>query len=123
MVGAYAAVGFAATSTPHATWAVNPVTITFPAGTIGTKGDSFTCSPSTSGITLIAKVSTSRVSLSVSPASFGSCGSTPDSVTLTAQCLVSAALCRGSYSGLVQIRQPANYRNIPDNLVVNVVVT
>ena len=125
MVGAYAEVGFAATSSPHATWAVNPVTITFPAITTTSlpKPDSFTCSPSTTGITLTAKASTSRVSLSVTPASFRSCGSTPDPVTLRAQCLVSAALCRGTYSGLVQIRQPANYRNIPDNLMVNIVVT
>ena len=123
MVGAYAEVGFAATSSPHATWAVNPVTMTFPAGTIGIKLDSFTCSPSATGITLTAKASTSRVSLSVAPGSFSSCGSSPDLVTLNAQCLVSAALCRGSYQGLVQIRQPANYRNIPDNLMVNIVVT
>src|SRR2546422_4570997 len=56
MVGAYAAVGFAVSSSPKATWAVNPVTITFPATVgSGTKGDSFTCSPNTSGITLTAK--------------------------------------------------------------------
>ncbi len=124
MVGAYAAVGFATTSQPKATWAVNPVTITFPAtaGT-GTKGDSFTCSPSTSGITLIAKASTSNVDLSVGPSSFASCSSSPDAVTLTAHCLVPAAQCRGTYSGLVQIRQPANYRNIPANLAVTIVVT
>ncbi len=124
MVGAYAAVGFAVSSTPKATWAVNPVTITFPAtvGT-GTKGDSFTCSPVTSSLTLIAKASTSNVGLSVAPSSFASCGSSANSVTLTAHCLVSAAQCRGTYSGLVQIRQPANYRNIPANLGVTIVVT
>ncbi|TMI51254.1 hypothetical protein E6H20_04110 [Candidatus Bathyarchaeota archaeon] len=111
-------------SSPKATWAVNPVTITFPAtiGT-GTNADSFTCSPSASGITLIAKASTSKVSLSVAPSSFASCGSTPNPVTLKAQCLVPAAQCKGTYSGLVQIRQPANYRNIPANLAVNIVVT
>jgi hypothetical protein len=48
---------------------------------------------------------------------------TPNAVTLTANCLVSSVLCQGSYSGLVQIRQPANYRDIPANLVVNIVVT
>ena len=124
MVGAYATVGFATTSQPKATWAVNPVTITFSAtaGT-GSQGDSFTCSPGTSGLTLIAKASTSNVGLSVAPSSFGSCGSSPNAVTLTAHCLVSAAQCRGTYSGLVQIRQPANYRNIPANLAVAIVVT
>src|SRR5947199_4712322 len=124
MVGAYAAVGFAVSSTPKATWAVNPVTISFPATVgSGTKGDSFTCSPNTSGITLTAKASTSKVSLSVAPSSFASCGSTPDTVTLKASCLVPAAQCKGTYSGLVQIRQPANYRNIPANLGVSIVVT
>ena len=123
MVGAYASVGFATTSQPKATWLVNPVTITVPAGTTGTNGDSFTCSPTTSGITLIAKASTSKVSLSVTPSSFLSCGSIPDGVKLTANCLVPAPQCKGTYSGLVQIRQPANYRNIPANLVVNIVVT
>src|SRR2546428_1330784 len=124
MVGAYGEIGFATTSQPKATWAVNPVTITFPAtaGT-GTKGDSFTCSPATSSLTLIAKASTSNLDLSVAPSSFASCGSSPNSVTLTAHCLVSPAQCRGTYSGLVQIRQPANYRNIPANLAVTIVVT
>ena len=116
--------GFAATSSPHATWSVNPVTIQFATvATMGTKGDSFTCSPTTSGLTLTAKASSSNVGLSVAPASFSSCGSSPDAVTLKAQCLVSAAQCRGTYNGLVQIRQPANYRNIPANLMVSIVVT
>ena len=120
----YASVLAASSTSPKATWAVNPITITFPAtvGT-GTKGDSLTCSPTTSGITLIAKASTSKVSLSVTPSSFASCGSIPDVVTLTAHCLVPAAQCRGTYSGLVQIRQPANYRNIPANLGVTIIVT
>ena len=124
MAGAYAAVGLAAGSSPKATWAVNPVTITFPAtvGT-GTKGDSFACSPSTSSITLISKASTPKVSLFVAPSSFASCGSSPNAVTLTANCLVSAAQCRGTYSGLVQLRQPANYRDIPANLAVTIVMT
>src|SRR5439155_24907872 len=125
ILGASYASAVSSTSTsPKATWAVNPVTITFPAtvGT-GTKPDSFTCSPSASGIILIAKASTSKVSLSVAPSSFASCGSIPDVVTLTAHCLVPAAQCRGTYSGLVQIRQPANYRNIPANLGVTIVVT
>jgi hypothetical protein len=68
-------------------------------------------------------VSTSKVRLSVAPSSFASCGSSPNAVTLTANCLVSAAQCRGTYSGLVQIRQPANYRDLPANLAVTIVVT
>ncbi len=35
---------------------------------------------------------------------------------------VSAALCRGSYSGQVQVRQSANYRNLPEILKVLITV-
>src|SRR3989449_10888175 len=44
MVGAYAAVGFAASSAPKAIWSANPVTITFPgsagSGSVGEFGKS-----------------------------------------------------------------------------------
>jgi len=44
---------------------------------------------------------------------------------LTAHCLVSASLCRGTYQGLVQIREPGSYRDIPANekIVITVTVT
>jgi len=46
-------------------------------------------------------------------------------VMFTAHCLVSATLCKGTYQGLVQIRQPDNYRDIPANqkIVITVTVT
>ncbi len=119
MIGAYAVVGFSASTNPKASWATNPLTIHF-VSTAGRGGvlDSFACSPSASGVVLLAKASTAKVSLTATPTSFSSCNSFPHAVTLTAQCLVSPTLCRETYSGLVQIRQPANYRNIPANLAV-----
>ncbi len=124
MVGAYAAVGFSASSQPKVSWAVNPVMITFPVtADTGTQEDSFTCGLRATGITLVAKVGTPRMSLTVSPSGFPFCYSTPTAITLTASCLVSAPRCLGTYEGLVQIRQPANYRDLPSNLVVRIVVT
>ncbi len=123
MLVAYASVGFATSTTPKATWTTSPLTITFAATSLtGIAHDSFRCIPSASGVVLDAKVSTGRVSLTAVP-STSSCSSSLDMVTLTAHCLVPAAQCKGSYSGLVQIRQPANYRNIPANLSVSIVVT
>jgi len=92
----------------------------------GSATGSFTCSPSISDITLRILVSNPmRMSLTATPSSFSSCSSTPDTVMLTAHCLVSAALCKGSYQGLVQIRQPDNYRDVPANqkIVITVTVT
>jgi len=65
------------------------------------------------------------MSLTATPSSFSSCSSTPDTVMFTAHCLVSAALCRETYQGLVQIRQPDNYRDIPANqkIIITVAVT
>ena len=64
------------------------------------------------------------MSLTTTRSSFASCSSTPDTVTLIATCLVPAAQCVGTYQGLVQIRNPANYYgNIPANLKVTIVVT
>ncbi len=55
MVGAYMAVGFAQNSAPKTTWAVNPLTITFPGSSgTGSAVDSFTCSPSSTNILLVA---------------------------------------------------------------------
>src|SRR5215510_862639 len=123
MVAAYAAVGFSASNQPKATWATNPVTISFSGVSgSGSASDSFTCSTAASSIIIIAKASSSKVSLTATPTTFPSCGSAPDNVTLTATCLVPAAQCKGTYNGQVQIRQPANYRNIPANLAVTIIV-
>src|SRR5437870_13036595 len=85
MVGAYIPVGLVQNAAPKAGWGTNPVTITF-AATAGQASaiDSFTCAPSTTSLTLIAHASTGNIALTVTPSSFASCSSTPDSVTLTA---------------------------------------
>src|SRR5437773_4714527 len=125
MVGAYVSVGPIQSAAPKAGWGTDPVTITFAsAAGQGSAIDSFTCDPSTTNVMLVAHESTVNIALSVAPSSFASCSSTPDTVTLTATCLVPAAQCVGTYQGLVQIRNPANYYgNIPANLKVTIVVT
>src|SRR6059036_4225003 len=125
MVGAYVSVGPIQSAAPKAGWGTDPLTITFAAtGGHGSAIDSFTCDPSTTNVILVAHESTVNVALSVAPSSFASCSLTPDTVTLTATCLVPAAQCVGTYQGLVQIRNPANYYgNIPANLKVTIVVT
>ncbi len=125
MVGAYVSVGPIQSAAPKAGWGTDPVTIMFAATAgQGSAIDSFTCDPSTTNVILVAHESTVNVALSVAPSSFASCSSTPDTVTLTATCLVPAAQCVGTYQGLVQIRNPANYYgNIPANLKVTIVVT
>src|SRR6266496_2688372 len=127
MLVAYASAGFAYAMSPKATWASAPLDMTFAAATgTGSATGSFTCSPSISDITLRVIVSNPmRMSLTATPSSFSSCSSTPNAVTFTAHCLVSAPACRGTYQGLVQIRQPDNYRDIPANqkIVITVTVT
>src|SRR5213592_110717 len=125
MVGAYVSVGPIQNAAPKAGWGTDPVTIMFAATTgQGSAIDSFTCDPSTTNVILVAHESTVNVALSVAPSSFTSCGSTPNTVTLTATCLVPAAQCVGTYQGIVQIRNPANYYgNIPANLKVTIIVT
>ncbi|SRR6266566_3249283 len=125
MVGAYVSVGPVQRDAPKAGWGTDPVTITFAAAAgQGSAIDSFTCAPSTTSLTLTAHASTVNIALSAAPSSFASCSSTPDTVTLTATCLVPAAQCVGTYQGIVQIRNPANYYgNIPANLKVTIVVT
>ena len=124
MIAAYAAVGFSASNQPKATWATNPVTITFSgASAHGTASDSFTCSPAASSVIIVSKSASSKVSLTATPSTFPSCGSIPNTVTLTATCLVPAAQCKGTFNGQAQIRQPANYRNIPANLAITIIVS
>jgi hypothetical protein len=61
------------------------------------------------------------MSLTSSPVGV-SCASSETSVTFTAHCLVSADLCRGTYHGLVQLRQDDGYRNFPSNLNIVIIV-
>src|SRR5438093_2526952 len=125
MVGAYVSVGPIQSAAPKAGWGTDPVTIMF-AATVGQGSaiDSFTCDPSTANVMLVVHESTVNIALTVAPSSFASCSSTPDTVTLTATCLVPAAQCVGTYQGLVQIRNPANYYgNIPANLKITIIVT
>ena len=119
-----ALVAFTPTS-PKATWAVNPLSISFSATTgPGSASDFLSCTPGTGPVQLIAKNSVpSRLMLTITPAGVVSCGSIPSAATVTATCRVSADLCKGSYSGQVQVRQPSNYRNLPDDLKVMITVT
>jgi hypothetical protein len=128
MVGAYAAVGFASSSTPKALWSTNPLSITFSGSggtsSSGSAGDSFKCAPDVTDVALKTSVSTpTKISLTASQTSFVSCGPPFNSVTLTAHCLVTAPNCKGSYTGTVQIFQPSQYRTILPNLSVTIVVT
>ena len=123
MVGAYVAVAVSASNMPKAKWLINPLPLSFQ-GSNGRGGtvDSVTCGRPTTGLTFSAHVSKPNLlMLNASPSSF-SCNSSPSIVSFTATCLVSAAQCRGHYQGIVQIRQPANYRDIPENLQVDIVV-
>ncbi len=126
IVFSYASVAFSPslTSTPKATWTINPLTFSFSAaaGSVSAS-DSVSCSPNAGFVQLRPKSSNpAKLALSASPPSVASCASSPATVTVTATCLVSANLCRGSYAGQVQVRQPANYRDIPATLKVFITV-
>ena len=79
------------------------------------------CSPSASSI-VFPTVSNSPgiIGLSVVPSSFSNCGASVLQVTVVATCRVAASLCKDSFTGLVQVRQPANYRNLSANLQLNI---
>ena len=126
MVGAYAAVGFASSSAPKALWSANPVTITFSGsggvGSSGGIGESVKCAPKVDNVVFHTTVSNpAKISLTTSPNGEATCGPAPDTVTVTAHCLVAAALCKGTYSGTVSILQ--GYANIPPSLSVTIIVT
>ncbi len=128
MVGAYAAVGSASSTTPKSLWSTSPLTITFSGSggtsSSGSAGDSFKCAPSVTGVTLKASVSSpTKISLTVSQTVFASCGPPFNSVTLTTNCLVDASNCKGTYTGTVTIFQPSEYRTISPDLSVTIVVT
>jgi len=123
MIGAYVAVAFSASTVPKATWFKNPLSLSFQGSNgIGGTVDSVTCSRAALGLTFNTHVNKPNLlALNASPSAF-SCNSSPLIVSFTATCLVSAAQCRGNYQGIVRIRQPANYRDIPENLQVDIVV-
>src|SRR2546427_13139012 len=111
-------------TTPKTTWTTNPLTISFAAtDASGSATDTFSCSPSAGAITLrTISNSPGIIAITIVPASFSSCGSSLLQVTVVATCQVSASQCIGSYTGLVQVRQPANYRDLPVNLQVKITV-
>src|SRR5437867_2640427 len=112
-------------TTPKVTWTTNPLTISFAATDgSGSATDTFSCSPTAGGISLrTVSNSPGIIGLTTVPINFSSCGAALLQVTVIATCLVTdPSQCRGSYSGLVQVRQPTNYRNLPANLQINIVV-
>jgi len=126
MVGAYMAVGFASVNAPKAIWSANPVTITFSGsagtGSSGSVGELVKCAPKVTDVVFHTTVSNpAKISLSVSPGGEATCGPSPDSVTVTAHCLVAAPACKGTYHGTVTIQQ--GYSTIPPSLSVTIVVT
>ncbi len=115
-------------TTPKVTWTTSPLTISFAAADLsGSATDTFSCSPSTGGLSPLSAITLRTVSnspgiigLVVAPASFGNCGASLLQVTVVATCQVAASQCKGSFTGLVQVRQPTNYRDLPANLQVTI---
>ena len=127
MVGAYAAVGFASSTGSKVIWSTNPVTIKFTATTGSSSGsatDSFKCAPPVTNVVLSTSVSSTKIKLTVAPASQATCGPSYDSETLTVMCqTLTAALCKGHYTGTVTVHRSSPYGNtIPPSLTVNIVV-
>jgi len=120
------AVGFASLSAPKALWSANPVTIKFSGssgtGSSGSVGEVVKCAPKVENVVFHTTVSDpTKISLAVSPGGEETCGPAPDSVTVTASCLVAAPNCAGTYTGTVTIFQ--GYSTIPPSLTVTIVVT
>src|SRR2546428_6579725 len=123
MVGAYAAVSFAASSVPKALWSANPATITF-SGSAGSGSvtEDVKCAPKIADVNFKTSVSNpTKVSLTTNPTGEASCGPAPDPVAVTAHCLVAAPACKGTYIGTVTIFQ--GYSTISPSLAVTIVVT
>ena len=109
---------------PKVTWTTSPLTISFAATDgSGSATDTFNCSINTGPISLrTISNSPGIIGLTVVPASFTNCGASLVQVTVVATCQVSASQCKGSFNGLVQVRQPTNYRDLPANLPVKIQV-
>jgi hypothetical protein len=122
---------FAAASTPSfpVSWSVRPLMIKFNTsdGFSGSAPDSFTCSPDVSPVTLQAFSSQPDfITITVSPSSFSTCGSTPDNVVVTAACTAAHLdrSCDGDlYTGTVEVCGPAPYTCLKQFLAVTVGVT
>jgi len=131
LIGLGAGYYFASASTPSfpVTWSIRPLSIKFnTAGSFsGSASDSFTCSPSVSPVTLVTTSSQPDIiSITVSPSSFSSCGSTPDNVVVTAACTAAHqdTSCDGDhYTGTVQVCGPSAYTCMKQVLAVTVAVT
>ena len=128
-VGLGASYYFAAADNPIVvTWTVNPLHIKFAisAGTAGSLSDSFTCSSTISGVTFQAQSSApGAVSLTVTPSTFTSCGSSPDNVVVSAACTPSAVTsgsCPGDYTGMVTVCGPTSYTCLKRVLVVPITI-
>ena len=112
-------------NTPKVTWLTKPLVISFNANSLfGSAGDLFTCSPSTQ-LVVDRPISSSPniLAISTNPTGFASCTSAAQSITVTGTCLVAPAQCRGSYTAVIQTRQPGTYRNLADPLQVIINVT
>ena len=128
VLAAYAtSISLASGTVPKALWSTNPLAISFSdsggTSSSGSAGDSFKCAPPvTSPVDLHPSVSDpSRISLTVSPTRFVSCGPQFTTVTITARCLVSASDCKGAYVGTIAIFQGA-YTTFPPKLQVTISV-
>src|SRR5438309_1336624 len=107
---------------PKVTWTTSPLTISFAATDgSGSATDTFSCNINTGPISFrTVSNSPGIIGLTLVPASFTNCGASLLQVTVVATCQVSASQCKGSFNGLVQVRQPTNYRNLPANLQVTI---
>ena len=110
------------------TWAANPLFINFSsqAGS-GNVPDSFTCSPSVATVTLLSKSNQPDIiTLTASPPSFPSCGSSSDNVLVTAACTPAARAngsCLGDFSGKLTVCGPTPYTCLERTLIVIITVT
>ena len=110
-------------TTPKVTWTTSPLTISFAATDgSGVATDTFSCNPGAGAITLrTISNSPGIIELTVIPVNFSNCATSLLQVTVEATCNVAASQCKGSYTGLVQVRQPVNYRDLAANLQVNII--
>jgi hypothetical protein len=118
----------ASTSSFAVTWSVRPLDIKFSLHSFsGSAPDSFTCSQSVSPVFLKAFSNQAGiVTLAASPSSFSSCGSTPNSVLVTAACTSKAQAdntCQGDFSGRVIVCGPTPYTCLQRDLIVIIKLT
>jgi len=120
---------YARSSNFPVTWSINPLMIKFNTsdGFGASAPDSFTCRSPVSPVTLEAFSSQPDfITITVSPSSFSSCGSTPDNVVVTAACTAAHrnTSCDGdSYTGSVIVCGGTSYACLTQTLVVDVAVT